>query len=113
MSSIYLIFYLNILYFLIIYDKSQKYYAFPSQTSTIRIGLTETDIVVKYNYKMFRIYPQGGLRLKMNTGNIIDVHSHFLSDEYAALLERHNATREDGFPLPQWKAEEHIALMDQ
>ena len=29
------------------------------------------------------------------------------------LIERHGASLEDGFPLPTWKVQEHLALMDE
>ena len=44
---------------------------------------------------------------------IIDVHSHFTTPEYLELIERHGASLEDGFPLPTWKVQEHLALMDE
>ncbi len=44
---------------------------------------------------------------------IIDVHAHFLTPEYMDMLARHDATLEDGFPLPEWHVEEHLALMDK
>ena len=44
---------------------------------------------------------------------IIDIHSHFTTPEYLKLIERHGAYLEDGFPLPTWKVQEHLALMDE
>ena len=44
---------------------------------------------------------------------IIDIHSHFTTPEYLKLIERHGASLEDGFPLPTWKVQEHLALMDE
>ncbi len=44
---------------------------------------------------------------------IIDAHAHFLTPEYMDMLARHDATLEDGFPLPEWHVEEHLALMDK
>lgn len=44
---------------------------------------------------------------------IIDVHSHFTTKEYLNLIARHGASLEDGFPLPQWNAQDHLALMDE
>lgn len=43
---------------------------------------------------------------------IIDAHSHFTTPEYLDLMARHGASLEDGFPLPKWQADEHLALMD-
>lgn len=47
------------------------------------------------------------------TCTIIDVHSHFTSAEYLDMMKRHGALLEDGFPLPVWKLEDHLALMDK
>lgn len=44
---------------------------------------------------------------------IIDVHAHFLTPEYRHMLERHGASLEDGFPLPEWNLQEHLDLMEQ
>ena len=44
---------------------------------------------------------------------IIDIHSHFTTPEYLKLIERHGASLEDGFPLPTWKVQEHLALMNE
>ncbi len=44
---------------------------------------------------------------------IIDVHAHFLTCEYIDMLKKHDATMEDGFPLPKWNVEEHLKLMEK
>ncbi len=41
---------------------------------------------------------------------LIDVHAHFLSKEYLNFLKKHNATLEDGFPLPTYNLDEHLKL---
>ena len=41
---------------------------------------------------------------------LIDVHTHFLSNEYLTFLKEHNATLEDGFPLPSYNLDEHLQL---
>ena len=43
----------------------------------------------------------------------IDLHAHFLTDEYVAALARHGALDRDGFPLPSWNADEHLRFMDE
>jgi predicted TIM-barrel fold metal-dependent hydrolase len=44
----------------------------------------------------------------------IDVHAHFLPDEYRAALVEAGHEQPDGFPmLPTWSAEEHVAMMDR
>lgn len=34
--------------------------------------------------------------------SILDAHAHFTTPEYLAMMERHSASLEDGFPLPDW-----------
>ena len=41
---------------------------------------------------------------------LIDVHAHFLSNEYLSFLKEHDATLEDGFPLPAYNLEEQLKL---
>ncbi len=48
----------------------------------------------------------------LNEG-IIDAHAHFLIPEYLEMLTEHNATMEDGFPLPKWQIEDHLKLMEK
>ena len=48
----------------------------------------------------------------MNDTEIIDIHSHFTTQEYLNMLEKHNASLEDGFPVPLWNIQEHLALME-
>lgn len=42
----------------------------------------------------------------------IDVHSHVVTDEYLKYLGDNNALMEDGYPLPLWDEESHLAFMD-
>ena len=43
----------------------------------------------------------------------IDLHSHIITPEYLAALERHNALLDEGFPIPSWDAERHIDFMNR
>ena len=43
----------------------------------------------------------------------IDLHSHIITPEYLAALERHNALMDEGFPIPSWDAERHIDFMNR
>jgi len=44
----------------------------------------------------------------------IDVHAHFLPAFYREALLRHGHDRPDGFPyIPEWSAQEHVAVMDR
>ena len=44
---------------------------------------------------------------------IIDIHAHFTTPEYLEMMERHGASLEDGFPLPEWNVENHLSFMKQ
>lgn len=49
----------------------------------------------------------------MGTGSI-DVHAHFLPDAYREALVRNGHEQPDGFPyVPEWSADEHLAVMDR
>jgi predicted TIM-barrel fold metal-dependent hydrolase len=44
----------------------------------------------------------------------IDVHAHYLPETYRAALLDHGHGQPDGFPqIPEWSAEEHVAMMDR
>ena len=47
-----------------------------------------------------------------NESGIVDVHSHIMTEEYIASLGSHNALMDDGYPLPDWSEDAHIAFMD-
>lgn len=38
--------------------------------------------------------------LSVQAQGVVDVHSHIVTTEYIQILEKHNATMEDGYPLP-------------
>jgi quercetin dioxygenase-like cupin family protein/predicted TIM-barrel fold metal-dependent hydrolase/quinol monooxygenase YgiN len=44
---------------------------------------------------------------------LTDYHSHLITPEYRAALAEHGMLLDEGFPLPQWLAESHLALMDE
>lgn len=48
-----------------------------------------------------------------NDKGVVDVHSHIITLNYLAALERHNALLEEGFPLPVWNIDAHLAMMDE
>jgi predicted TIM-barrel fold metal-dependent hydrolase len=44
----------------------------------------------------------------------LDVHAHYLPPSYRAALERAGCSQPDGMPqIPEWSAEQHVALMDR
>jgi len=47
------------------------------------------------------------------TNRVIDYHCHLITPEYRAALAEHDMLLDEGFPLPQWSAEAHLALMDE
>lgn len=44
---------------------------------------------------------------------IVDVHSHIVTDRYMQMLRLHGAELEDGYPLPEWSVERHLAFMQE
>jgi predicted TIM-barrel fold metal-dependent hydrolase len=50
----------------------------------------------------------------LNAPGAIDVHAHYLPEEYRAALLANGHGQPDGFPqIPTWSAEEHVAAMDR
>ena len=45
-------------------------------------------------------------------GDVVDVHCHLITPEYTAHLKRHGALLDEGFPVPKWNVESHLAWMD-
>lgn len=43
----------------------------------------------------------------------VDVHCHIVPKAYIGYLEKHNATLDEGFPIPSWDAEKHLRWMDE
>lgn len=43
----------------------------------------------------------------------IDVHSHAITESYMDFIRAHGAEMDEGFPIPSWKVEEHLAFMDK
>lgn len=52
-----------------------------------------------------------GMLAQGNNG-AIDVHSHIITPDYMQALERHDALLDEGFPLPAWNVDAHLAIMD-
>ncbi len=42
---------------------------------------------------------------------IIDVHTHFISPQYADYLKKYDKENEDGFPTPKWDVDKHLEYM--
>lgn len=43
----------------------------------------------------------------------IDLHSHAVTEGYLAFVKAHHAEMDEGFPIPQWNVESHLAFMDK
>lgn len=43
---------------------------------------------------------------------VVDVHSHIITPGYLAALEHHDALLDEGFPLPAWSIDTHLAMMN-
>jgi len=56
------------------------------------------------------------LAMSMTAGGLwaqIDVHSHAITESYMDFIRTHGAEMDEGFPIPSWKVEEHLAFMDK
>ena len=43
----------------------------------------------------------------------IDVHCHMIPDSYLEAVKAHGMEMDEGFPIPSWKAEDHLRFMDE
>ena len=43
----------------------------------------------------------------------IDVHSHMIPESYLDAVKTHGMEMDEGFPIPSWNVEAHLAFMDQ
>lgn len=43
----------------------------------------------------------------------VDVHSHAVTASYQEFVKAHGAEMDEGFPIPGWNEEEHLAFMDR
>lgn len=43
----------------------------------------------------------------------IDIHSHAITDGYMAAVKAHGMELDEGFPIPAWSVEAHLAFMDE
>ena len=43
----------------------------------------------------------------------IDLHSHAVTDAYLSFVKQHHAEMDEGFPIPGWNVEKHLAFMDR
>ena len=53
------------------------------------------------------------IAMSQQTYQAVDVHCHIVPKAYIGYLEKHNATLDEGFPIPSWDAEKHLAFMDE
>ncbi|MCR4569322.1 MAG: amidohydrolase, partial [Bacteroidales bacterium] len=43
----------------------------------------------------------------------IDLHSHMIPDSYLEAVKAHGMEMDEGFPIPEWKADAHLQFMDE
>ena len=43
----------------------------------------------------------------------IDIHCHMIPDSYLETIKAHGMEMDEGFPIPAWKVEEHLKIMDE
>ncbi len=46
-----------------------------------------------------------------NCQNIIDLHSHVITEDYLQFLKEHDALMDEGFPIPSWNVQKHLEFM--
>ncbi len=45
-------------------------------------------------------------------GDVVDVHSHIITPDFLSDLDHHHALNDEGFPIPQYDVDTHLAWMD-
>ena len=53
------------------------------------------------------------MNVAMKAQVAIDLHSHYTTPAYLQVLEKHDALQEEGFPIPDWTVDDHLAFMDK
>lgn len=43
----------------------------------------------------------------------VDVHCHMIPDSYLEAVKAHGMEMDEGFPIPEWDAKEHLRFMDE
>jgi hypothetical protein len=43
----------------------------------------------------------------------IDIHCHMIPGSYLEAITAHGMEMDEGFPIPEWDAEEHLKFMDE
>ena len=51
--------------------------------------------------------------IALNASAQIDLHSHAITKGYLDYIKANDAEMDEGFPIPAWDAEQHIAFMDK
>ena len=51
--------------------------------------------------------------ITFGTAAQIDLHSHAVTEGYLTFIKEHHAEMDEGFPIPGWDAEKHLAFMDR
>ncbi len=51
--------------------------------------------------------------IALNASAQIDLHSHAITKGYLDYIKANGAEMDEGFPIPAWDAEQHIAFMDK
>ena len=51
--------------------------------------------------------------IALNASAQIDLHSHAITKGYLDYIKANGAEMDEGFPIPAWDSEQHIAFMDK
>ena len=67
----------------------------------------------KKRMRIIKIFIMAFMATTSFAQNIIDVHSHIITQEFVSALEKEGRLLDEGFPLPKWDAEAHLRWMDE
>ena len=51
--------------------------------------------------------------LMVHVSALVDLHSHAITQGYLDYIKANGAEMDEGFPIPGWDVEKHIAFMDK
>ena len=62
--------------------------------------------------RVLLVFTLVAMSMMMKAQVAIDLHSHFTTPAYLQVLAKHDASMDEGFPIPAWSAEEHLKFME-
>lgn len=68
---------------------------------------------MKVRYWIFNLLFAIGVMANAGGQNIIDLHSHIITQDYLSFLKNNNAILDEGFPIPSWDVDKHLDFMQK